>query len=60
MPFVSTWMDPEIIILNEGSQEEKDITQLSLVCGIYSMAQMDTDSWGTGWWVPGGRQGGDG
>ena len=53
-------MDPEIIILNEGSQEEKDITQLSLVCGIYSMAQMDTDSWGTGWWVPGGRQGGDG
>ena len=53
-------MDPEIIILNEGSREEKGITQLSLVCGIYSMAQMDTDSWGTGWWVPGGRQGGDG
>ena len=24
MPFAATWMDPEIIILSEGSQKEKD------------------------------------
>ena len=26
MPFASTWMQPEIIILSEGSQEEKENT----------------------------------
>ena len=30
MPFAATWMDQEIIILSEGSQEEKDIL---FICG---------------------------
>ena len=35
MPFAATWMDPEIVKLNEVSQTEKEkycIT--SLICGI--------------------------
>ena len=35
MPFVATWMDPEIIILSEVSQTEKDkYHMMSLICGI--------------------------
>ena len=35
MPFVSTWMDLEIIILSEVSQTEKDKYHMkSLICGI--------------------------
>ena len=35
MPFAATWMDIEIIILNEVSQEEKDkYHMISLICGI--------------------------
>ena len=34
MPFAATWMDPEIIILNEVSQAEKDTYMISLLCGI--------------------------
>ena len=34
MPFAATWMDLEITILNEGSQTEKDIYMISLICGI--------------------------
>ena len=35
MPFVSTWMDLEIIILSEVSQKEKDkYYMISLICGI--------------------------
>ena len=35
MPFVTTWMDLEIIILSEVSQKEKDkCHMLSLTCGI--------------------------
>ena len=34
-PFVVTWMDPEIIILSEVSQGEKDkYHMILLVCGI--------------------------
>ena len=32
MPFAATWMDLEIIILNEVSQKKTSIT--SLICGI--------------------------
>ena len=35
MPFAATWMDPEIIILSEASQKEKDKHHtLSLTCRI--------------------------
>ena len=35
MPFEATWMDLEIIILNEVSQTEKDkYHMISLICGI--------------------------
>ena len=33
MPFVTTWMDPEIIILSEVSQKDK-YHMISLICGI--------------------------
>ena len=39
MPFVTTWMEVEILILSEGSQEEKDkCHMISLICGISNMA----------------------
>ena len=35
MPFAATWMDPEIVILSEISQTEKDkYHMISLICGI--------------------------
>ena len=35
MPFAATWMDPEIIILSEVSQKEKDESHMiSLIHGI--------------------------
>ena len=34
IPFAATWMDPEIIILSEVSQTEKDKYMVSLTCGI--------------------------
>ena len=35
MPFAATWMDLEMIILNEVSQTEKDkYHMISLICGI--------------------------
>ena len=35
MPFAATWMQPEIIILSEVSQKEKDkYHTISLICGI--------------------------
>ena len=35
MPFTATWMDLEIIIMNEVSQKEKNKHHMtSLICGI--------------------------
>ena len=35
MPFAATWMDPEIVILSEVSQTEKDkYHMISLTCRI--------------------------
>ena len=35
MPFVATWTDPEIIILTEVSQKEKDkYHMVALTCGL--------------------------
>ena len=35
MPFAATWMQPEIMILSEVSQKEKDKYHMtSLICGI--------------------------
>ena len=36
MLFSATWMDPEIVILREVSQSQKDkYHMISLICGIY-------------------------
>ena len=41
MPFAATWMDPEVITLNEISQTENDkYRMISLICGIENMPQM--------------------
>ena len=34
MPFAATWMDLEIIVLNEVSQTEKDRYMIWLICRI--------------------------
>ena len=35
LPFAATWMDPEIFILSEVSQTERDkYYMISLICGI--------------------------
>ena len=42
IPFAATWMQLEIIILSEVSHKEKDkCHMISLICGIYNMAQMN-------------------
>ena len=42
MPFTATWMEQEIFILSEVTQKEKDkYNMISLICGIYSMTQIN-------------------
>ena len=38
MPFVATWIYPEIIILSEVREKEK-YWVISLICGIYKIKQ---------------------
>ena len=39
MPFAATWMEPEIIILSEVNNTEKDKYMVSLICGIKTMTE---------------------
>ena len=41
MPFAITWMDLEIIILNEVSQTDKDKYKILLICKILKMVQIN-------------------
>ena len=41
MPSAATWMQLEIIILNEVSQKEEDKYDVPLICGISNMAQVN-------------------
>ena len=42
MPFAATWMQLDILTLNEVNQKEKDkYHMISLICGIQNMTQMN-------------------
>ena len=41
LPFATTWMEPEGIMLSEVSQSDKDNYMVSLVCGIKETKQMN-------------------
>ena len=68
MPFVVTWIQPEIRILSEVSQKEKgEFHMISLICGISNEAQMNLstkqiDSWTqrTNLWLSKTKEKGDG
>ena len=67
MTFAATWLDIEIIILNEVSQKEKDkYCILMHICGIWKnsidelicKAEIETKTWRTNVWIT--RAGGGG
>ena len=63
MLFAVTWMDPEIVILSEGSQIEKDrYHMISLIYRIFKNEQInlytkqrDSRTQKINLWLPGGR-----
>ena len=67
MPFIATWMDLEIIILNEV-KSDKDKYMILLMCGtlendisklIYK-TEIDSQTQKTNLWLPMGKCGGGG
>ena len=53
MPFTTTWMQLEILILSEVNQKEEDkYHMISHICRIYNMAQMRMEN---RLWLPRGR-----
>ena len=66
MPFVATWMELEIRILNEVCQKEKDkYHMIPLISGIWYMAQLNPSTekkqtHGHGEQTCGGQGGGSG
>ena len=66
MPFAVTWMDLEIIMLNEVCHLEKKYHLISLTCGIQKKdtneliykAEIDSQIQKTNLWLP-NRMGGD-
>ena len=63
MPFSATWMDLEIIILNEVNQTEKDKYMISLICGIFKndrnqliyKTEIESQTQKTNLWLPKGK-----
>ena len=41
MPFTTTWMDLECFMLDEISQTERQVPEVSLICGIKTTKQMN-------------------
>ena len=67
IPFATTWMDLEIIILSEIIQKEKDIYHMITYMWnikydtnelIYE-TEIDSQIYSTDWWLPRGRDGAD-
>ena len=53
MPFATTWLDLEIVILNEVSQTEKDTYHMMwFICGIYKMSLFSKQSYRCNLWLP--------
>ena len=62
MSFAATWMEPEMIILNEVSQKEKDrYHMISLISKIWHnepiyRKESDSQTWRADLWLPRGRE----
>ena len=62
MSFAATWMEPEMIILNEVSQKEKDrYHMISLIPKIWHnepiyRKESDSQTWRADLWLPRGRE----
>ena len=46
LPFATTWMELEDVMLSEISQAEKDKCQMiSLICGVYQLGKTEGTKW---------------